>query len=88
LKDILLANDSSRSALPFGGKIVVLDGDFKKVFPVMEGGTKSGIISSSLVISPLRNHVKVLKLHTNLRLGCPKLSAASHEELAQFAQWV
>lgn len=87
LSEILSTNDSSKADLPFEDKVVVLGGDFKQILPVVEGGGKNDIIGSSLVMSPLWKHVKVLKLHTNMCLSSPGLSTDLREELGQFAQW-
>jgi hypothetical protein len=39
---------------------VVLCGDFKKVFPVVKGGSRDDIIDSLLIKSPLWKHVTML----------------------------
>jgi hypothetical protein len=87
-RDILSVNDPAKSALPFGGKVVVLGGDFRQILPVIEGGTKNDIIDASLIMSPLWKHVKVLKLTVNMRLSQPNLSPQSHIELSKFSDWV
>ena len=40
-------------ALPFGGKIMVMGGDFRQVLPVVRRGTRAQIVDSSLRMSPL-----------------------------------
>nr|GEV96443.1 ATP-dependent DNA helicase PIF1-like [Tanacetum cinerariifolium] len=39
--------------LPFGGKIMVLGGDFRQVLQVVRRGTRAQIVDSSLRMSPL-----------------------------------
>ncbi|KAM0870511.1 hypothetical protein ACQ4PT_039955 [Festuca glaucescens] len=88
LKDILSADDSSRADLPFGGKTVVLGGDFRQVLPVIEGGSRGDVIDSSLIRSPLWDQVTVLKLWMNMRLSNPHISEEQSRELTSFADWV
>ncbi|KAM0826905.1 hypothetical protein ACQ4PT_068551 [Festuca glaucescens] len=88
LKDILSADDSSRADLPFGGKTVVLGGDFRQVLPVIEGGSRGDVIDSSLIRSPLWDQVTVLKLRMNMRLSNPHISEEQSRELTSFADWV
>nr|GEV23804.1 hypothetical protein [Tanacetum cinerariifolium] len=53
--------------LPFGGKIMVLGGDFRQVLPVIRRGTRAQIVDSSLRMSPLWNIIKVIRLTINMR---------------------
>ncbi|KAL0340283.1 UNVERIFIED_CONTAM: ATP-dependent DNA helicase PIF6 [Sesamum radiatum] len=53
--------------LPFGGKIMILGGDFRQVLPVVIGGTKLQIINASIVQSPLWSNVRLLHLSENMR---------------------
>ncbi|KAM0931002.1 hypothetical protein ACQ4PT_000606 [Festuca glaucescens] len=88
LRDVLSSNDSSKSSLPFGGKTVILGGDFRQVLPVIEGGSRNEIIDASLIASPLWKQATVLNLKENMRLKRPDLSSVEHEELSVFSQWV
>ncbi|KAM0905470.1 hypothetical protein ACQ4PT_017379 [Festuca glaucescens] len=88
LRDVLSSNDSSKSSLPFGGKTVILGGDFRQVLPVIEGGSRNEIIDASLIASQLWKHATVLNLKENMRLKRPDLSSVEHEELSVFSQWV
>ena len=45
--------DITGVSLPFGGKIMVLGGDFRQVLPVVKRGTRAQIVDSSLRMSPL-----------------------------------
>lgn len=88
LRDILSAENKENAMFPFGGKIVVLGGDFRQILPVVECGAKDDIINSSLIVSPLWQHIKVLKLHSNMRLKRSDLSATARAELSGFSDWV
>ncbi|XP_029144547.1 uncharacterized protein [Arachis hypogaea] len=61
LRDIL-AND-----MPFGGKVMVMGGDFRQVLPVVPKGSKSQMISASIVKSQLWASTKILHLRQNMR---------------------
>ena len=64
--------------LPFGGKVVVLGGDFRQCCPVNKGSSRAQLIAISLKRSPLWQLFTTLKLTTNMR--------ALPEEIA-FKEW-
>ncbi|KAG5556137.1 hypothetical protein RHGRI_006680 [Rhododendron griersonianum] len=53
--------------MPFGGKIMVLGGDFRQVLPVVPKGTKAKTINASIAKSPLWRNVQVIRLKQNMR---------------------
>ncbi|XP_024990585.1 ATP-dependent DNA helicase PIF1-like [Cynara cardunculus var. scolymus] len=53
--------------LPFGGKIMIMGGDFRQVLPVMRHGTRAQIVDSSLRMSPIWSSIKKLRLTINMR---------------------
>ncbi|XP_073120339.1 uncharacterized protein [Henckelia pumila] len=61
LRDIMSSN------IIFGGKIIVFGGDFRQTLHVILKGTKDDIIDSSIVMSPLWQHLHKLKLKQNMR---------------------
>jgi ATP-dependent DNA helicase PIF1 len=62
LRDIM-----GQSHLPFGGKTVVLGGDFRQVLPVVQKGSRAQIVSASLRRSYLQESMHHLKLVHNMR---------------------
>jgi ATP-dependent DNA helicase PIF1 len=62
LRDIM-----GRSHLPFGGKTVVLGGDFRQVLPVVRKGSRAQIVGASLRRSYLWESMRHLKLVRNMR---------------------
>jgi ATP-dependent exoDNAse (exonuclease V) alpha subunit len=52
---------------PFGGKVMIMGGDFCQVFPVIEKGNKAQMISASIVKSHLWSNTKILHLRQNMR---------------------
>ena len=74
LRDIMKTPDT-----PFGGKVLVLGGDFRQVLPVIPRATRLQIIRKSLKSSPLMAAFKTIHLTENKR-------AAENEE--HFSQWL
>ncbi|CAF3306522.1 unnamed protein product [Rotaria socialis] len=66
--DILL-RDIMNINLPFGGKIMVLGGDFRQVLPVTRFGNRSELIAASLKSSDLLSSFRVIHLSQNMRTG-------------------
>ncbi|KAI7727414.1 hypothetical protein M8C21_025563, partial [Ambrosia artemisiifolia] len=53
--------------LPFGGKIMVMGGDFRQVLPVIKRGTRAQIVDASLRMSPIWSVTKKVRLSINMR---------------------
>ncbi|XP_076919579.1 ATP-dependent DNA helicase PIF1-like [Bidens hawaiensis] len=53
--------------LPFGGKIMVMGGDFRQVLPVIKRGTRAQTVDSSFRMSPLWRFTKKMWLTINMR---------------------
>ncbi|XP_016192457.1 uncharacterized protein LOC107633330 [Arachis ipaensis] len=86
LRDILSCSDSYNAHLPFGGKVVVLGGDFRQILPVIPRGSRQDIIQSSINSSYLWHNCKVLKLTKNMRLSLSENN--NIQELRDFAEWL
>jgi hypothetical protein len=52
---------------PFGGKVIVLGGDFRQVLPVVRRGTRAQVTDATLKRSHLWNDIKQIKLWRNMR---------------------
>ncbi|KAI3985965.1 hypothetical protein MKX01_039047 [Papaver californicum] len=59
--------DLTKVELPFGGKILVLGGDFRQVLPVVERGTRAQAVSACLTNAKFWKDVKVICLKENIR---------------------
>ncbi|KAK9065053.1 hypothetical protein SSX86_016437 [Deinandra increscens subsp. villosa] len=53
--------------LPFGGKVMVMGGDFRQVLPVIKRGTRAQIVDASIRMSPLWSITRVMRLTINMR---------------------
>ncbi|XP_022895359.1 uncharacterized protein LOC111409550 [Olea europaea var. sylvestris] len=62
-----MLKDITECDLPFGGKVVVFEGDFRQVLPVVQRGTKDDIMKASLVFSDLWQYFIQLPLTENMK---------------------
>uniref|UniRef100_A0A453NEN0 ATP-dependent DNA helicase n=1 Tax=Aegilops tauschii subsp. strangulata TaxID=200361 RepID=A0A453NEN0_AEGTS len=59
--------DIMECSLPFGGKVVVFDGDFRQVLPVVTRGTRAQITDATLLRSYLWQKIRKIRLTRNMR---------------------
>ncbi|KAH9541362.1 hypothetical protein CY35_14G059600 [Sphagnum magellanicum] len=83
LCDLMQLDDAQANEKIFGGKTVVLGGDFRQILLVIPKGGREDIVSASLLRSHLWQHVTILRLHINMRV-----MATNSEEQREFAKWV
>jgi hypothetical protein len=83
LRDLMQLDDAHAIDRIFGGKIVVLGGDFRQILPVVPKGGREDIVNASLLRSHLWQHVTILHLHINMRV-----MATNSKEQREFAKWV
>ncbi|KAB2620844.1 hypothetical protein D8674_041288 [Pyrus ussuriensis x Pyrus communis] len=88
LSDLLSHLHSSEHTLPFGGKPLLLGGDFRQILPVIPGGTKEDIINASLNSSYLWSHFKNFRLKENMRLSKSGISIEEKQKISDFADWI
>ena len=62
-----MLRDITSNNVPFGGKILVLGGDFRQTLPVIPRGSDTAIVEKSLISSPLWSIVRRHRLTTNMR---------------------
>ena len=67
---------------PFGGKILLLAGDFRQCLPVVPGANRAGTVDHCINQSHLWQHFQVLRLTVNMRVR-----ASGNQVLEQFDQW-
>ncbi|XP_071713363.1 uncharacterized protein [Rutidosis leptorrhynchoides] len=83
LRDILGKKNS-----PFGGKSMILGGDFKQTLPFHKKGKKSTIVRSYITSSYLWQEFKVFVLTENMRLMQPWLTPSEKERNSAFSAWL
>nr|XP_023912503.1 uncharacterized protein LOC112024097 [Quercus suber] len=84
LRDILRFSNSNSGETPFGGKTIVLGGDFRQILPVISKGRREQIVEASINKSSLWNSCKVFILTINMRLTQNPGDIAARE----FAEWI
>nr|GEV42001.1 DNA helicase [Tanacetum cinerariifolium] len=72
----------------FGGKSVMLGGDFRQTLHVKKKASHTEIIGSSIVQSYIWRSFKLFVLTENMRLTQGNLSEAEKEEVSTFADWL
>nr|GEU62923.1 DNA helicase [Tanacetum cinerariifolium] len=72
----------------FGGKNVMLRGDFRQTLPVKKNASRNEIIGSSIAESYLWQHFKLRHLTENMRLTNGSMNEADREKVATFAKWL
>ncbi|GKD45550.1 DNA helicase, partial [Tanacetum coccineum] len=72
----------------FGGKTVMLGGDFRQTLPVKKSATRDDIIRSSVAKSYIWHHFKVHYLTENMRLNHNHLQLIDRQKVSIFAQWL
>ena len=77
MRDILQKPD-----LPFGGKILILAGDFRQCLPVVPGKQRAGIIKHTILKSFLWGFFQILELSVNMRVR-----ASGNPHLEAFDKW-
>jgi len=68
LQDIMAVINPTFKFLPFGSLVVVFGGDFQLILPIVPHGTKGDVVTAALNRSSIWQHVRVFKLHTNMRV--------------------
>jgi ATP-dependent DNA helicase PIF1 len=87
MRDVMRFEDEANLKRPFGGKVVVLGGDFRQILPVVRKATMGDIIKATVSSSKIWRTVKVLKLTKNMRL-IGDTSTNAHDEIKTFAKWI
>lgn len=79
--------DILKSKKSFGGKVVVLGGDFRQILPVLQKASRQEIVHSTINSSPLWKFCKVLLLQRNMRLQTTS-SSCDDSSTIEFAEWI
>ena len=68
LRDLMKNIDPKLSDIPFGGKVMVFEGDFRQTLPVVRHGNRSSIVSSCINRSYLWKYMQIYKFTINKRI--------------------
>ncbi|XP_057758205.1 uncharacterized protein LOC130977914 [Arachis stenosperma] len=87
LRNLMSVTNQHKTHKSFGGKVVVLGGDFRQILSVIPKGSRHDILTSAINSSHLWSFCKVLKLHMNIRLLIPS-SDQDEGEMKRFNNWI
>jgi len=87
LRDIMKNVDDANNGKPFGGKVMVLGGDFRQILHVIKKGSWFDIIKAAINYSELWNCCQVLKLSKNMRLSTATDTRTTND-IKEFADWI
>lgn len=68
--------------VPFGGKVLLMGGDFRQVLPVVPRGTRAGIVNATVKRSTLWHLFKVMQLRINMRVQRLLAAGATPQEVS------
>lgn len=68
-RDIMKEKDSRLAQVPFGGKIMILGGDFRQMLPVIPRGSRRAVVEACVNQSNLWEYFRVFHLTANVRVG-------------------
>ena len=74
--------DLCQADIPFGGKTIILAGDFRQCLPIVPGANRAGIISQAVNQSHLWATFQVMELSENMRVR-----ASGDQQLQEFDNW-
>lgn len=87
LRDVCRQNRAGNQV--FGGKVVVLGGDFRQILPVIPKASRSEIVSSAVNKSrAIWDQCKVFILSTNMRLRDPTMDPSDMNQIMNFNKWL
>ena len=72
----------------FGGKVLLLAGDFRQILPVVRLGRRADIVDAALSRSALWQQCVVLQLHRNMRVEKCGRDEQHAAQLRQHADWL
>lgn len=87
LRDIMRFDCANSMDRPFGGKTIVLGGDFRQILPVIPKGSRADTVHATINSSRLWHHCIIFKLTENMRLQCAS-DDVENENIKEFAMWI
>lgn len=87
IRDLMRHKDKNNLDKPFGGKTVLLGGNFRQILPVLPKKGREDIVMESVNKSYLWNDCKVFKLDKNMCIESGVQAITSGREIP-YADWV
>jgi hypothetical protein len=78
--------DITKNDHPFGGKVIVLAGDFRQILPIVKHGSRAQIVNACLKRSRIwyHNNIEIHELLTNMRLRLTGID----KDAEDYAKWL
>ena len=91
VRDVMKNPGQPMPMQPFGGKLLILSGDFRQLLPVVKRGVRAQIVNACITKSErLWQQTQILHLTTNMR--CERLlrrgDPASASQIQEYADWL
>ncbi|CAN1310137.1 ATP-dependent DNA helicase PIF1 [Linum perenne] len=86
--DIMNMPLSGENYVPFGGKVVLLGGDFRQTLPVVPNGSREDNINATLPRSYLWTFCTLLHLRINMRITTNSINTTPMFDGLTFPDWV
>ena len=83
LRHIMSSADPLKAEEPFGGKIVVVAGDWRQLLPVIPNAQRAAVFGATVKRSPVWAHFKVVRFTRTMRVE-PILQPNMRSEPSQF----
>ncbi|XP_077232176.1 uncharacterized protein LOC143867189 [Tasmannia lanceolata] len=87
-KDLLKNTSTDAGSKVFGGKTIVLGGDFRQILPVIPKASRQVTVAACLQKSYLWSHCKLHYLIRNMRLSGEQSTSIENRDMSTFATWV
>ena len=88
LRDIMGAVDSALESVPFGGKVMVLAGDWRQLPPVVRHGSRGATVNATLKMSSMWDVFRVLTMTINMRVQLLGRDSQAGQQVQSFASWL
>ncbi|XP_017227630.2 uncharacterized protein LOC108192562 isoform X3 [Daucus carota subsp. sativus] len=88
IRDLMRHKDENNLTKPFGGKTVLLGGDFRQILPVLPRKGREDIVMASINKSYLWDYCKVFKLDKNMRIESDVPPVTISGQQVPYADWV
>ncbi|KAK9671842.1 hypothetical protein RND81_12G058200 [Saponaria officinalis] len=88
MKDIIGLRDKEAKSKLFGGKVILLGGDFRQVLPIVSKGARQDIVQASINRSYIWNDCRVYMLSKSMRVSESNIDLQKQERNRAFNNWL
>ncbi|KAK9683442.1 hypothetical protein RND81_10G141700 [Saponaria officinalis] len=88
MKDIIGLRDKEAKSKLFGGKVILLGGDFRQVLPIVSKGARQDIVQASINRSYIWNDCRVYTLSKSMRVSESNIDPQKQERNRAFNNWL